>query len=152
MNMSNFKAAFLSILALGIVATAPSTARAENIPIAVWKSPTCGCCKGWVEYMEDNGFDVTIHDMYDVQPMKRELGLTDPSLYSCHTAKVGNYLVEGHVPADDVKRMLEEEPNILGLTAPGMPQMSPGMASIVPKGYNVLEVYVNQETGVYSRY
>ena len=78
--------------------------------------------------------------------------MTDPALYSCHTAKVGGYIIEGHVPASDIRRLLDDRPTLVGLAAPGMPQMSPGMFSIEPKGYDVLQFSTKQETSVFSSY
>ena len=116
------------------------------------KTPTCGCCQAWVDYLEDNGFRVTAHDVDDVTPIKQELGLTNPALYSCHTALIDGYIVEGHVPASDIKRLLAERPEIVGITAPGMPQMSPGMHSLEPKGYDVLQFNSHQQLSIFSRY
>ncbi len=120
--------------------------------MVVWKSPTCGCCQGWVDYLTDNGFNVTAHHSDNMTQIKQELGITDQSLHSCHTAKIGDYLIEGHVPVSDIHRLMEEKPNILGLSAPGMPMMSPGMNSIEPKGYDVLQFDKAQKASVYSRY
>ena len=120
--------------------------------ISVWKSASCGCCPRWVDYLQDEGFEVTAHNVDDVVSIKRKLGMTDPALYSCHTAKVGGYLIEGHVPASDIRRLLNERPKLMGLTAPGMPQMSPGMFSIEPKGYDVLQFNAKLETSVFSSY
>ncbi|PDH43059.1 MAG: metal-binding protein [Candidatus Thioglobus sp. MED-G25] len=120
--------------------------------ITVWKSASCGCCQKWVDYLQDEGFEVTAHNVDDVVSIKRKLGMTDPALYSCHTAKVGGYLIEGHVPASDIRRLLDDRPTLVGLTAPGMPQMSPGMLSIEPKGYDVLQFNAKLETSVFSSY
>ena len=120
--------------------------------ITVWKSASCGCCQKWVDYLQDEGFEVTAHNVDDVVSIKRKLGMTDPALYSCHTAKVGGYLIEGHVPASDIRRLLDDRPTLVGLAAPGMPQMSPGMLSIEPKGYDVLQFNAKLETSVYSSY
>ena len=120
--------------------------------ITVWKSASGGCCQQWVDYLQDEGFEVTAHNVDDVVSIKRKLGMTDPALYSCHTAKVGGYLIEGHVPASDIRRLLDDRPTLVGLTAPGMPQMSPGMLSIEPKGYDVLEFNAKLETSVFSSY
>ena len=120
--------------------------------ITVWKSASCGCCQKWVDYLQDEGFEVTAHNVDDVVSIKRKLGMTDPALYSCHTAKVGGYLIEGHVPASDIRRLLDDRPPLVGLTAPGMPQMSPGMFSIEPKGYDVLQFNAKLETSVFSSY
>ena len=121
--------------------------------ITVYKSPTCGCCKDWVTYLEEEGFKVTAIDHDDVDTIKVKYGLPDPKLKSCHTAIVDGYLVEGHVPASDIERLLSERPtNIKGLSAPGMPMMSPGMSSRTPKDYDVLSFTELGETAVYSRY
>jgi hypothetical protein len=120
--------------------------------ITVWKSASCGCCQKWVDYLQDEGFEVTAHNVDDVVSIKRKLGMTDPALYSCHTAKVGGYLIEGHVPASDIRRLLDDRPTLVGLAAPGMPQMSPGMLSIEPKGYDVLQFNAKLETSVFSSY
>ena len=94
--------------------------------ITVYKSPTCGCCKKWITHLEDNGFDVTAKDIANVGPIKAENGLP-PVLGSCHTALIDGYVIEGHVPAEDIKRLLQEKPAIAGLSVPGMPVGSPGM-------------------------
>lgn len=101
-------------------------ALADVTDVMVYKSPTCGCCKKWVEHMRENGFTVKTQDMADVTPYKVRYGVT-PELASCHTAVVNGYAIEGHVPAADVKRLLRERPKIAGLSAPGMPASSPGM-------------------------
>ena len=120
--------------------------------ITVWKSASCGCCQRWVDYLKDDGFEVIAHNVDDVVSIKQKLGITNSELYSCHTAKVGGYIIEGHVPASDIRRLLNERPKLMGLTAPGMPQMSPGMFSIEPKGYDVLQFNTKQETIVFSSY
>ena len=120
--------------------------------ITVYKSPTCGCCTAWVEYMEDNGFRVKSNNVDNLDAMKAELGLTDQRLRSCHTAVVDGYVVEGHVPVDDVKRLLAERPDIKGISAPGMPQFSPGMASLTPKDYDVIAFDAEGNLSLYSRY
>ena len=125
---------------------------ASELSITVWKTASCGCCQAWVDYLADNGFTVTAHNVKDVTPIKQELGLTNPALYSCHTALIDRYIVEGHVPASDIKRLLAERPEIIGITAPGMPQMSPGMHSIEPKGYDVLQFNSHQQLSIFSRY
>lgn len=140
-------------------ATSPETdsvkasATIHKAEITVYKSPTCGCCKDWVTYLEEEGFNVTAIDHDDVDTIKVKYGLPDPKLKSCHTAIVEGYLVEGHVPASDIERLLRTRPtNIKGLSAPGMPMMSPGMASRTPKDYAVLSFTESGETAVYSQY
>jgi len=120
--------------------------------LTVWKSATCGCCQKWVEYMKDNGFKVISNNVENVLLIKEKLGITNPALHSCHTAEVDGYLIEGHVPASDVRRLLAERPNVVGLTAPGMPQMSPGMGSVTPRGYDVLQFNSSQRSSVFSSY
>jgi len=93
--------------------------------VEVWKDPNCGCCKDWVTHMEANGFDVKVHDSGNTAARKR-LGVPD-KLGSCHTALVGGYAIEGHVPAREVHRLLKERPAAIGLSVPGMPVGSPGM-------------------------
>lgn len=121
--------------------------------ITVFKSPTCSCCTGWVTYLEEEGFNVTAVNHDDVDAIKHEHGLTEPGLKSCHTAIVDGYVIEGHVPANDIARLLREKPtDIVGLSAPGMPMMSPGMASRTPKDYAVLSFTESQKSAVYSQY
>lgn len=95
-------------------------------PITVYKTPTCGCCRLWVDHLRAGGFEPTVHDLADVGPVKRERRVPE-ALASCHTGVVGGYLVEGHVPAADIRRLLAERPEALGLAVPGMPLGSPGM-------------------------
>ncbi len=114
-----------------VAATSPD-ADPEALPrMTVHKTPTCGCCGVWIEHMEKAGFTVVVHDMNDLGPVKERLGVPYAK-GSCHTTEVGGYLVEGHVPAADIKRLLAEKPDARGLVLPGMPLGSPGME--VPKG------------------
>jgi len=120
--------------------------------VTVYKSPTCGCCDGWVEYLRDNGFEVETHNTDALTDIKAKLGLTDGRLMSCHTAVIGEYVVEGHVPVNDIRRLLNEKPDVVGISAPGMPQFSPGMQSVDPKGYDVLSFDESGEVELFSRY
>ena len=120
--------------------------------ITVYKSPTCGCCVGWVDYLRDNGFRVETHNTDSIIDIKTKFGLTDGRLMSCHTAIIDGYVVEGHIPVDDIQRLINEKPDIVGIAAPGMPQMSPGMSSIEPKGYDVLSFDKSGNIGLFSRY
>ena len=129
--------------------------QAQSLPLVeVWKDPDCGCCKDWVKHLQANGFRVKTYDEGNTDARKR-LGLPD-KLGSCHTAKVGGYVVEGHVPARDIQRLLREKPQALGLTVPGMPVGSPGMDGPEYGGrkdrYDVLLVAANGSTRVYQRY
>ena len=99
---------------------------ATKPPIAVHKSPTCGCCAAWVEHVRASGYPTTTHDQDDLAPIKRKLGVPR-ALQSCHTAVVEGYVIEGHVPADLIDRLLRERPSVVGLAVPGMPVGSPGM-------------------------
>ena len=102
-------------------------AASESPPrMTVYKSPTCGCCKAWVERVKSAGFAVTVKDMPDVEPTKRTMRVPE-KLWSCHTAIVGGYTLEGHVPPDLVLKLLRERPKAAGLAVPGMPAGSPGM-------------------------
>ncbi len=94
--------------------------------IDVYKSPTCECCDRWIEHLKREGFAVDAHIVDDLGAARRKLGMPD-QYGSCHTAKVGRYAVEGHVPAKDIKRLLKEQPQAVGLAMPGMPAGSPGM-------------------------
>lgn len=99
--------------------------------ILVHKTPTCGCCKVWIEYLIADGFAVEVRDVDDLGPIKTRVGVP-PGKGSCHTAEVEGYFVEGHVPAEDIRRLLAERPQARGITVPGMPLGSPGME--VPGG------------------
>lgn len=105
--------------------------------VVVFKSPTCGCCSDWVDHMQKNGFSVEVHNLRNMNPIKVEYGIPR-NLQTCHTAKIGGYVIEGHLPAGDIQRLLKERPNITGLTAPGMPIGSPGMEGPRKAPYDVL--------------
>jgi len=122
------RAAALGVLVLSVFAV---NAHAELPEVTVFKSPTCACCGKWAEHMREAGFEVKEVPSEQMDRIKAQLGIPR-ALGSCHTARVGGYLVEGHVPAEDVKRMLDERPAIAGLSAPGMPQGSPGMEGPYP--------------------
>ena len=95
-------------------------------PVHVVKTATCGCCNEWVTHLRQGGFRVTVANVPDVTPTARRLGVPD-DLRSCHTASVGGYAIEGHVPAADIRRLLRERPAAAGIAVPGMPVGSPGM-------------------------
>lgn len=123
----------------------------ENAPtITVYKTPTCGCCSSWVEHLREHGFEVETHDLNSLDQVKRQHGVTR-ALESCHTAEVDGYVVEGHVPADLIERMLRERPEIAGLAVPGMPMGSPGMEGPYTERYNVLAFDREGKTSVYDR-
>ncbi|MFC5302642.1 DUF411 domain-containing protein [Azospira restricta] len=120
-------------------------------PVEVYKSPYCGCCTEWVEHLRKNGFAVTTHDVDDVPAARKKLGMPE-RLGSCHTARIGNYVVEGHVPAADIQRLLKEKPKALGLAVPGMPPGSPGMESPRPVPYQTLLVQPDGSTRVFAQH
>jgi hypothetical protein len=119
-------AATRRLLAGLLLTLAPAAPQALAQEVTIYKTPTCGCCVRWAEHMEENGFSVTLHNHADLRPFKQRFGVP-ASLQSCHTAEVEGYAIEGHVPAADVRRLLEERPDAAGLAVPGMPVGSPGM-------------------------
>lgn len=120
------------------------------IEITVYRSPSCGCCKAWEDYLRKNGFVVKDVIQEDLSQLKAESGITS-KLASCHTAIVGGYVVEGHVPAADIQRMLTEKPKIIGITAPGMPGAGPGMDTSKDP-YDVLAFDAKGKTTVWARH
>jgi len=119
--------------------------------VEVYKSPQCGCCKTWAEHLQKNGFTVILHEVGDVPAARKKLGM--PNRFgSCHTAKVGQYLVEGHVPAADIKKLLKNKPKAIGLAVPAMPPGSPGMESDHPVPYDTLLIGVNGDAKVFARH
>jgi hypothetical protein len=122
-------AAFLVAAGAGLaVVRAQQKPAAAPTQVMVYKTSTCGCCGLWVDHLRANGFQVQVEDLAPakLRSLSNEAGVT-PELSSCHTAKVGGYTVEGHVPAADIKRLLIERPAVAGITVPGMPTGSPGM-------------------------
>ena len=131
--------------------TLPATLVGPDAPtLTVYKSPTCGCCSMWIEHMEAAGFTVDARDRDDMAAVKDSLGLPS-DLASCHTGVIDGYVVEGHVPADQVARLLEERPQALGLSVPGMPVGSPGMEMGDRRDpYDVLVVGTGGEAAVFT--
>lgn len=128
----------------------PVSASGDAIPIKVYKDANCGCCKAWVEHLEQNGFKVETMDMPDLSAVKQKYGVK-PELEACHTAVVNGYTVEGHVPADVIVRMLKEKPAIAGIAVPGMPAGSPGMEGAMKEKYEVLTFDRAGKTTVYAQ-
>jgi hypothetical protein len=116
----------------------------------VYKDANCGCCDKWVDHLRDNGFTVVSHDVDDLDAVKRRHNI-DRSLHSCHTAEVGGYVVEGHVPADLIHRMLRERPPIAGIAVPGMPVGSPGMEWTYKEPYDVIAFTATGGKTVYAK-
>ncbi len=143
----------LQFLLIIIFLTAPAISYAEQIlpKITVYKSPTCGCCTKWVKHLEQNGFVVEALNSRDMSAVKRQMGITR-DIQSCHTGEVDGYFIEGHVPADDIKRLLKEKPKAAGLTVPGMPMGSPGMEGHRKDAYSVLLISEEGQPQVFSKY
>jgi hypothetical protein len=142
------------IAGLAAVATIGSSRLGAQTPtrIIVYKSPTCGCCGKWVEHMTANGFAAQVNNVDDMNPIKNTHKIA-AELQSCHTTLVGGYVIEGHVPASDVKRLLAAKPKgIVGLTIPGMPASAPGMDQLPFVPYTVLTFDAAGKTAVYARH
>lgn len=124
----------------------------QALPVVeIYKSAQCGCCKAWAEHLQKNGFTVILHDVGDIPAARKKLGMPD-QYGSCHTAKIGQYLVEGHVPADDIKRLLRDRPKSIGLSVPAMPLGSPGMESDHPVPYDTLLIGKDGNAKVFARH
>ena len=137
---------------LSLILIAGGTAWAQSATqIEVFKSPYCGCCEKWVEHMEKSGFKVSAHNVNDVPAARKNLGMPD-RFGSCHTAKIGGYVVEGHVPAADIQRLLKEKPKAIGLAAPGMPQGSPGMETATPVPYETLLIQADGSARLFAKH
>jgi len=145
------KTSILRILLVGGIATAAWAGSGAPV-VDVYKSPSCGCCNKWVGHLKANGFTVRAHDTNNVAQHKQRLGVP-PGKASCHTAEVNGYLVEGHVPAREIKRLLQEKPRARGLTVPDMPMGSPGMeVGHYMEPHDVLLVKQDGSTQTYARY
>lgn len=132
--------------------SAPAGAETSRPEMTVYHDPNCGCCGKWVEHMRANGFDVETVATRDMNSIKLDLGVPR-DLPSCHTAVVGDYVIEGHVPADDVKRLLAEQPDTAGLSVPGMPLGSPGMEMGDRRmAYDVIRFDEDGNTAVFNHY
>ena len=139
----------LALAPLALLACVQSAAAAT---IEVVKSPYCGCCGAWVDHLKAAGFDVRVNEVDDTTAARRRLGMPD-AFGSCHTATVGGYVLEGHVPAAEVKRLLAAKPKAIGLAVPGMPVGSPGMEVGARRDpYDVLLIARNGGSTVYAHY
>jgi len=121
----------------------------SNPAIEVYKNPQCGCCGEWVSHLRAQGFAVTVHDVSDTIAI-REKHRVPVALGSCHTATIEGYVVEGHVSAADIRRLLKEKPAVVGLAVPGMPAGSPGMESSSPQAYQTLALLITGATDVFA--
>ena len=125
-----------AVLAL-MVGAMPAASLAQEQVVTVHKDPGCGCCTGWVQHLQGAGFTTKVIETRNLAPVRRQLGVPD-DLAGCHTAEVAGYVIEGHVPADAIRRLLEERPIAQGLAVPGMPAGSPGMEGGTPERYAVV--------------
>ena len=140
------------LVGLNSLAACSDSGKLEGLePITVYKSPTCRCCSKWVSHLKDNGFEVEAINRRDMGGVKSEAGIPH-LLASCHTAIISGYVIEGHVPATDIKRLLKERPDVTGLIVPGMPMGSPGVEGRRQDPYEVLTFTPSGETTVFSRY
>lgn len=142
---------FAAVVILVPPAIADMRVPEKPIAITVYKDPDCGCCKNWMEHLRKHGFNVTSHDTRDMTTIKANFGVK-ADLQSCHTAIVNGYVVEGHVPAADIKRMLQQRPKIAGIAVPGMPSGSPGMENGMTDRYSVIAFDRKGGTKVFARH
>jgi hypothetical protein len=148
------KAFGAAALAVALTTVAIVSAQREPAPtMEVYKSPTCGCCTKWVEHVRQAGFTAKVNELGDeaLDALKAKHGIPRTA-QSCHTALVGGYIVEGHVPATEVHRLLKEKPAVAGIAVGGMPTGSPGMevAGVPPRTYNVVTFDKQGAVRVYS--
>lgn len=146
--------AVLGCVVLAAVAPAAACGQArENHAIAAYKTPTCACCDAWISHLRGAGFMVSVNILADLRGLRSSHGLAE-TLASCHSARVAGYFVEGHVPAADIRRLLAERPEAVGIAVPGMPPGSPGMET--PGGdrepYDTLLVLKNGATRLFARH
>lgn len=129
-------AALVSGALLGPVSLGPVSpaVAGEHRSMTVYRSPSCGCCGAWIDYVESHGYAVAVRDMADTTAAKRAASVPEP-LYACHTATIDGYTVEGHVPVEAIERLLEERPAVRGIGVAGMPPGSPGMGEEAPAPY-----------------
>lgn len=141
---------FSALLAAALIGL-PALATAAKPVVEVYKTASCGCCKGWVKHLEQNGFAVKAHDVANPGDYREKFGIPQ-ELGSCHSAKVGGYALEGHVPAAEIKRLLASKPRAAGLAVPAMPLGSPGMEGPRSDPYDVLLVGKDGKATVFKRY
>jgi hypothetical protein len=151
LSRREFVAAAAGVVFVGIRSrwafAAPAT------PITVYKSSSCGCCAKWVEHLKAEGFAPQVHNEESMDRLKDDLGVPQ-AVRSCHTAVAGKYLIEGHVPAGDIRKLLQRRDKVAGLAVPGMPGGTPGMAESGAKAedFEVLAFQADGTTQVFARY
>jgi len=157
MDRRTFVIRVSGLMAVGVtgsrLAAQLSPSSMAPIPITVYKSSSCGCCAKWLDHVRENGFTPTVHDEEDMDAIKTQLGVP-AGVQSCHTALAGRYLIEGHVPAADIKRLLTTQPKVAGLAVPGMPSGTPGMAAPGTRiaGFEVVAFQLDGSTSRFARY
>lgn len=124
---------------------------ANATTFSVFKSPWCGCCENWVNYLKENGHTVSVKEIEDLSPIKKSSGISE-KMQSCHTAVVDGYIIEGHVPVREIDRLLTEKPDVIGLSVPGMVAGSPGMEGGEPEPYNVMVMNMDGSFKIYAQY
>ena len=141
-----------SVLIFTLFSTNVSAESPKPVDITVYRSASCSCCGKWLDHLKENNFTVKDIVMEDVLPIKQKQGVTD-KLASCHTALVGDYVIEGHVPANDIMKLLKSKPKVIGLAVPGMVNGTPGMEMGDHKNaYEVVSFDKDQKTAVFSSY
>ena len=151
--MRNFRYLVPAVSLVAVIGAGQAPAKkaqASPQPIVVYKTATCGCCTKWVDHLKAAGFAPTVHTVQVMSdaPISRRV---PPALRSCHTATLEGYLVEGHVPADVIQKLLKEKPRVEGIAVPGMPAGSPGMESSRPESYDVVTFDANGKTAVFAK-
>ena len=141
---------FIGIISL-ILVTISSPSQQSGPLVTVFKTPTCGCCGKWVEHLKANGFTVKVQEVNDTSAYEKQYRVPR-NMVSCHTAVVNGYTIEGHVPAAEIKRLLNERPHAVGLAVPGMPVGSPGMEAARSEAYSVFVFDENGRASVYAHY
>lgn len=146
--MTRIRSNLLAVLLLGLSGMLHAQA---SETVDVYKSPYCGCCGKWAEHLRKAGFEVRTHEVTDIPGTRKQLWMPE-HLGSCHTAKVAGYVIEGHVPATDIQRLIKEKPKAIGLAVPSMPPGSPGMEGPKPMPYNTLLVRNSSDTEVFAKH
>jgi len=145
-KLKSFVRATITATLLGLCAAALATP-----VVTVYKDPACECCSAWVAHLKANGFSVIVHDTQNLSAQKKRLGVPK-ALRSCHTATIDGFIVEGHVPAAEIKRLLAERPRTAGLAVPGMPHGSPGMETGDFQPYDVVLFHKFGQSGIFKSY
>ena len=149
--MLKYAALAIGLVVPAVAAQTPAKkAEPAAQPIVVYKTATCGCCTKWVDHLKAAGFAPTVHTLQtmDEAPIRPRI---PAALRSCHTATLEGYLVEGHVPADVIRKLLREKPRVEGIAVPGMPAGSPGMESSRPEAYDILTFDASGKTTVFAK-